>query len=303
MQELRLLELAAHKRVLFAGERIIDRYRHVRPLGRPTKDAIISVEQIELEQFEGGVAAAAKHAEGFAGRVDVIEGGRVFVKTRFVEPSHMRKLFQYYEDHGETAYAMPASLEGYQAVILLDYGHGMFTPASIHQWDSARFLCANVQTNSGNYGYNLATKYARVDYLCVDEDEARLATLNRDGPIEQSVMVLAARAAKVVVTLGRAGAIGWSADSDIVYCPAFTDTVVDTLGAGDAFFALTALVAKEADMLSLLRIGNAAGAIKAGIVGHRKEVTKDALCALLQAIPRASSISDIPDPMRQTSNV
>ena len=293
MQELQLLSLAADKKVLFAGERIIDRYRYVKPLGRPTKDAIISVEQVELEQFEGGVSAAAKHAEGFAKEVHVIEGGRTFVKTRFVEQAHNRKLFQYYEDHGPNFYSMPESLKVFSCVVLLDYGHGMFTTNSVDQWASAPFLAANVQTNSGNYGYNLATKYQGVDYLCVDEDEARLATQNREGPVEQSVMQLSIRANRVVVTLGHKGAVGWSKESDICYCPAFTDKVVDTMGAGDAFFAVTALVAQEADMLSLLRIGNAAGAIKAGIVGHRKEVTKNELCTLLQAVPRAASVVNL----------
>ena len=221
------------------------------------------------------------------------------MKTRFVEDSHKRKLFQYYEDHGSVFYKIPAKLLNYDAIVLLDYGHGMFTAATIPAWDHARYLCVNVQTNSGNYGFNLATKYDCVDYLCVDQDEARLATQNKDGPIEASLMALSARAEKVVITLGRNGAVGWNASEDIVYCPAFTDHVVDTLGAGDAFFSVTALIAEEADMLSLLRIGNAAGAIKAGIIGHQREVTKDGLCALLQAVPRTPATGALPDSVRQ----
>jgi len=287
MRELQLLENAASKKVLFAGERIIDRYCYVKPLGRPTKDAIISVEHIGEEVFEGGVSAAAKHASQFS-QVEVIEGGKVFIKTRFVEQSHNRKLFQFYQDKGITLYSIP-NLKAYNCVVLLDYGHGMFK--SDDAWGDARYLAANVQTNSGNYGYNLATKYQKVDYLCVDEDEARLATQNKDGPIEQSLYALSFRAPQVVITLGRKGAVGF--DGDYTYCPAFTDRVIDTLGAGDAFFAVTALVAQEADMLSLLRIGNAAGAIKSGIIGHQKEVTKHALCALLAAVPRASTASSL----------
>jgi ferredoxin--NADP+ reductase len=36
----------------------------------------------------------------------------------------------------------------------------------------------------------LCTKYAHCDYLCIDESEARLATQNRTGPIEECVNVL-----------------------------------------------------------------------------------------------------------------
>lgn len=296
MDEARLLELASRKRALFAGERIIDRYRYVVPLGRPSKDAILCVEQVEQEQFEGGVSAAARHARAFADAITVTEGGRLLVKTRFVEHSHMRKLFSYYEDRGEPYWTMP-EIGSYDVVVLLDYGHGMFTRDSIPLWTSASYLAVNVQTNAGNYGYNLATKYERVDYLCVDESEARLATQNKDGPIEASLEALSERAARVVITLGRDGAIGRDAQG-IRRCPAFTDTVVDTVGAGDAFFAVTALIAREADMLSLLRIGNAAGAVKAGIVGHRRGIGKDELIAYLEAVPGTPATGPGAGPMR-----
>jgi sugar/nucleoside kinase (ribokinase family) len=55
------------------------------------------------------------------------------------------------------------------------------------------------------------------------------------------------------------------------------------MGAGDAFFAVTAPMAKEGDVSDLLRIGNAAGALKAQIVGHRAAVTKAGLLELLRA--------------------
>jgi sugar/nucleoside kinase (ribokinase family) len=81
----------------------------------------------------------------------------------------------------------------------------------------------------------------------------------------------------VVVTLGRHGAIGTGG----VRAEAFTGTVVDTMGAGDAFFAVTACIAEDVDMEDLLRVGNAAGKLKAMTIGHRKAVTKDALRAYL----------------------
>jgi sugar/nucleoside kinase (ribokinase family) len=54
------------------------------------------------------------------------------------------------------------------------------------------------------------------------------------------------------------------------------------MGAGDAFFCVTApFAAAGASMPELLEIGNAAGAIKCGVVGHREAVTKAALMAYL----------------------
>ncbi len=57
--------------------------------------------------------------------------------------------------------------------------------------------------------------------------------------------------------------------------PAFTQQVVDTVGAGDAFLSVTSpVVAAGADMEVAGFIGNAVGALKVGIVGHRQSVEK-----------------------------
>lgn len=290
MNELELIESAKSKLVLFCGERIIDVYHYVSPLGRPTKDAIVSVQLGTTETFAGGVTAAALHADDFC-NIAVYYGGMVTTKTRFVESSHVRKLFEYYSQADEPAAPLP-KLSHYDAVIVTDYGHGMVDQAFIDQIDDTRYLAVNVQTNAGNYGFNLATKYPHADYLCVDESEARLATQNRSGAIEDSLYALSAIANKVVITLGRSGAIGYSrSEPSHVHVPAFTDTVVDTIGAGDAFFAITACVAEHATMEQILRIGNAAGAIKAGIVGHQRSVTKDELTRLLSKVPLRSDAS------------
>ena len=201
-----------------------------------------------------------------------------------MEESHLRKLFEvYYEDDLEAPRTVPP-LESYNAVVAIDYGHGMFDDALISKLArDAQFLAVNVQTNSGNYGFNLAKRWPRADYLCVDEPEARLATQNRDGPIERSVLDLLAHGfARVIVTQGKQGAIGCSRDSGIVKDDAMTDRVVDTMGAGDAFFAVTALFADQLPVADLLKLGNAAGALKAQIVGHRSAITKQQLISYLK---------------------
>ena len=277
MKELDLLEKAASKRVLFCGEKIIDVYKYVRPLGKTMKDPIITVELMDTEEFEGGVIAAAEHAKDFCKSVDIYTAGPVIEKIRYVEQSHLRKLFQCYISTGSN-WPMQYDYSNYDCVVVTDYGH------RDGRWDTpaSKYLAINVQTNAGNYGFNLATKYHKCDYLVVDEAEARLATQNRAGKIEDSLAVLGEIAPKVCITLGRSGAIG-ACNGEFVQCSAYTESVVDTIGAGDAFFAITALIAEEADMHSLLRIGNAAGAIKTSIVGHRRSVTKDELIKVLRS--------------------
>jgi hypothetical protein len=95
-----LLSKAAEKRALFVGETIIDVYHYVRPLGRPLKESIVSVEHISTETFQGGVMAAAAHARNFCKEVEIFTGGSKIVKERWVEAAHVRKLFEVYTDPG-----------------------------------------------------------------------------------------------------------------------------------------------------------------------------------------------------------
>ena len=60
--------------------------------------------------------------------------------------------------------------------------------------------------------------------------------------------------------------------------PAFIHGGVDTLGAGDAFLACTApLVAAGLPLEQAAFVGNVAGGLKTGILGHREHVTRQDL--------------------------
>ena len=260
-------------RAVFMGEVIEDVYHYGRLLARPLKEPIICIEHESSEHFRGGIAAAAAHAETFCKEVMVLSD-RTMRKHRYVEREHKRKLFQVYERPVVMNLPMPA--HSYDLCAVIDYGHGMMTEKVIDYARSiAPFYAVNVQTNSGNHGFNLATKYERLDYLCVDEQEARLATQNQDGALEDTVNDLSMIARIVVVTRGRHGAVGYTKASGYRSSPALTEQVVDTMGAGDAFFALSALAAASGETLDeIMRVGNAAGAAKSQILGHQRAITQ-----------------------------
>lgn len=273
------LDAAREKRALFIGERIEDVYVFGRILARPMKEPIVCIEAQSTETYAGGVDAVARQAAPFCYSVSVLSD-RSVRKTRYVEKTHNRKLFETYERSPSSPVTFPERAQA-DVIALCDYGHGMLSPG-IGTWLAGQdvFLAANVQSNAGNYGFNLATKYSRLDYLCLDEMEARLSTGNQHGPIEQSVRELWRIARRVCVTLGAAGAMGF-AGGRIYEAPARAREVVDTMGAGDAFFAVTALFADALTMPELLRLGSAAAAAKCAVVGHRQSLTMQAVQAFL----------------------
>ena len=168
-------------------------------------------------------------------------------------------------------------LPQYDLVVVCDYGHGLLNTRSIRKIEKgAKFLAVNCQTNSSNHGMNVITKYHRADAFVVDEPELRL-------PFGQSLLETPTLLGKLKsqlkseyawVTVGAHGALGKCGD-DEAKIPAVTLHVKDTVGAGDAFYAMASLCAANKlpiDIATLL--SNVAGAIKTNLIGNSKPVAK-----------------------------
>ena len=220
-------------------------------------------------------------------------------KCRYVDIGYnVRKLFEvYYMDAtlvaGETEDALCAAVGAAapdtDLTIVTDFGHGMMSPNVIEAVQrNAKFLAVNAQSNSANLGFNLITKYPGADYICIDQPEARLAVTDNRTPIEVVVSeILPARTGcgKIVVTRGGAGCLAYEQGKPLDVVPAFTNSIVDTVGAGDAFFVLSApFVQMGAAMSDVGFVGNAAGALKVGIIGHRSSVERAPFVKFLTAL-------------------
>lgn len=268
------LDAVKDYKVLVVGDWIVDEYRYVKPIGKAIKENTMSVMLEGSETFQGGVWAGAAHLKDFCKQVDVMTGDQIMHNTKYVESTYKHKLFSVHEKKPSFEVA-EYDIPSYDLVIVADFGHGAVTPKLIDRLTKeAKYLAVNAQTNSTNYGFNLITKFPRADFVVVDELEARLAAHDKDGEIEDVILKLGFN--HVIVTLGKNGAIGY--DGDFSRAMAGADRVVDTLGAGDAFLCVSAPFARHGyQMGDLLKIGNAAGAVKVGILGHQAAVTKEAL--------------------------
>lgn len=177
--------------------------------------------------------------------------------------------------------------ESYDLVVICDYGHGLIDQNTIGILEAkAQYLVVNCQTNSSNYGMNLITKYHKADMFVVDERELRLAFGQAVTAPEHLLKILAENLSSEYawVTIGANGAIGNRQEEQAVV-PAVTLHVKDTIGAGDAFYALASLsVAKKIPLDIATLIGNTAGAIKTNAVGNSKSVEKVNLVKFLSTI-------------------
>lgn len=214
------------------------------------------------------------------------------IKKRYVYENVEHKLFEicYINDFlmADTLEAEVRSYIGqaspaFDMVMISDYGHGALTELIASEVrESCRFLAVNAQTNSANLGYNLITKkYHTPDYAIVDEAEARLAMQDKHDNLDSVGRRLAASldSGRLIITRGRHGSVGFERGSDeVCKAPALARRVVDRVGAGDMFFALSApcsALEMPLDLVSFL--GNAVGALAVQIVGNRETVTADTL--------------------------
>ena len=167
------------------------------------------------------------------------------------------------------AYELPR----HDIVLVSDFGHGMMSKAARELVSSSEgFVGVNTQTNSANYGYNTIDRYQRANYVSIDLPELQLAARDKhsDPALLASDMAEKLHAEGFMVTMGREGSVYTFDGGEQLSTPAFSHRILDRVGAGDAFFAISApcvAVGAPAELVGF--IGNCAGAMAVEIVGNR----------------------------------
>ncbi len=177
------LDAVADYRVLVVGDAIYDRYRFCEPMGRSTKDMIISAKFQREEQYPGGVWASAAHIRDLCKNVDVWHDSVAAVNTKYIG-RYSQKLFSVHETVNLAAVQAFDDIGWYDVVIVFDYGHGFLKPELRERISKeAKFLAVSAQTNSSNLGFNrINEKWPEATLCVIDEMEARLWGAEGEGP-------------------------------------------------------------------------------------------------------------------------
>jgi sugar/nucleoside kinase (ribokinase family) len=159
----------------------------------------------------------------------------------------------------------------YDVVLIADFGHGIVDPKVINARTLERrrsFVAAMAQVNSTNYGYNLPTKFEGLNYCAVNRTEAELCLRERGLPLRDLLdrMARLLNVPALSVTDGEHGAMVVTS-SGLFEIPTVSTSVVDTIGCGDAFFALSSLAAGLGCPAGIIAL---AGSIGAAAVAQRR---------------------------------
>jgi len=310
---LQFLKRVKNLKVLVIGETIIDEYNYCDPIGMTTKDPIIAVKYLSKEKFAGGILAAANHLANFCHAVDIISllgefetdeafvretlnkiinpffmykrNSPTIVKRRFIDNYLTQKLFELHEindseldQEQETLLneLFREKIPRYDIVIVIDYGHGMLTKNLIKTiCDNAQFLAVNTQSNAGNRGFNVISKYSRADFISLNRSELNLEERDRHCDIKESITQVSRKIScpRILITMGRFGNVYYDVHEGFVETPAFATQVLDRMGAGDAVISLCSLCAFQnapKDVVGF--IANAVASQAVATVGHRRSI-------------------------------
>ncbi len=220
------------------------------------------------------------------------------IKQRFVEAlspgKEMSKLFAVNfidaappDNEAENRFLrkLESVVGNYDVVMVLDFGHGLMQDAARNLvQDKAPFLALNCQTNSNNHGFNIISRqYRRADAFSLDQLELMLSCGHRhiDFAGELNALRACFDSRYAWLTRGPVETIGFLGGDDQCLIPPIETDVLDTIGAGDAFFSVAMLAAAKNYPINLATyMGQLAGAQAVKIVGNAEPVSKLALIAI-----------------------
>jgi cytidyltransferase-like protein len=301
------------KRVLVVGDTIIDEYHFCDVLGKSSKAHVLNARFQRSEAHAGGTLAVANQVASFCDKVHLVTclgnedswhhfittslkpniSTKLFVrpdaptvvKRRFTDVSRLTSLFELTflnesplpeKTQTQLGAYLERVAEDYDLVIVTDFGHGLLGKRTIEVLQNhSPFLAINVQTNSANSGYNPVTKYQRADYVCLHENELRLANHDQFGNLRELVerTTRALNASTFCITQANEGSTIYQPAKGYTHTPIFSTRVVDPIGAGDALLAVTAPCVAAGYPANLVGfIGNCVGGLKVASLGNREVV-------------------------------
>ena len=231
-------------KVAVIGETIIDEFVPVSYEGQSMKSIcpVFRLEGNKTKQI-GGAGVIAQHLKDFVASVTLISNSKEeIVKTRYIDVNDQKKHVEI--NKFETSGFGPLSIntEDHDVVIVADFGHGFCNQLTIN--NGFHLMC---QTNSNNFGFNRVSKWKKYKKrsICLDLREASLQMNKRiNSPSDRNISELfnyEMEAEIVYVTTGKQGSI-MSDGKTIQRLSSYPSKIVDTIGAGDAFYAFASLM-------------------------------------------------------------
>ncbi|MBL7912827.1 MAG: hypothetical protein JNJ41_17320 [Bacteroidia bacterium] len=266
-------------RVLIVGETIVDEFVDVSYEGQSMKSfcPVFKLESGKTVQ-QGGAQAIANHLYDFVKEVKVITNtNNEIVKTRYVDVGDKKKHVEINKFDIKDFKDVKVNTADYDVVIVADFGHGFCDKLEIT--DGFHLMC---QTNSNNFGFNRISKWKnkKKRSACIDLREASLQVNEKiENPSPEDILKIfnyELNCDNLFITTGKAGST-FTNGKAVETHPSFKTQVIDTIGAGDTFFAFACIMSHLNKEKQNLYLPSLAASLSTTWLCNEKSVTKKLL--------------------------
>ena len=241
-------ERSKNLKVAVIGETITDEFHYVSYEGQSMKSICPAFRLTGKKIIQaGGAAAIANHLESFVESVELISNlPEEIIKTRYIDEADEKKHVEINAFNLQNG-PLDVDVNDYDVVIVADFGHGFCDSLNIN--DGFHLMC---QTNSNNFGFNRVSKWRshKKASVCIDLREASLQ-LNKKINFQNQEEIdqlynYELNTEKLFITLGSKGSFFYDGKNMQTH-HSYKSNIVDTIGAGDTYFAFSCIASHVLD--------------------------------------------------------
>lgn len=313
------------KKILIIGDSIIDILRFIEISGKSNKSNVISTKYINEEKNSGGVLLVANFLNLFFKNVSILYCGnpkdliiikkfldtnikieyvktenKLIKKIRYTETYSNQKVFQNnlnesdkFTNTEEKKVLMKINKikNNYDEILLFDYGYTYSNEKLFRSIKNFKEkITINCQSNSYNFGYNLADKYKSGKIISMDEAEFRLVTRNKEDKIINLLKKnkkLFNRFKYLIITQGKKGCY-LKKNNTIIHVPCILNFAVDSTGSGDIFLSMffALKISKFFSDYELLIASHIAAGLHATQIGNRFDINPIEIYKIVSSITK-----------------
>lgn len=296
------------KKILIIGDPILDILRFVETSGKSNKSNVISTKYLNEEENSGGVLLVANFLNLFCNNVTLLFLGendnlklikkylnnnikvihintknKLIKKIRYIDNYSNNRLFQNNLNEEDRLTVLEEKKvidkinqiqKNYEEILYFDYGYVYSNEKLIKFINKFRKkLTINCQSNSYNFGFNIADKYNSGKTISMDEAEFRLVVRNKEEQLIDLMkknIKLFNKFENLIVTLGKKGCY-LKKNNKIIYIPCIINISLDSTGSGDIFLSMffISLISKRFSEIESLINAHVAAGVHSNQLGNR----------------------------------
>ena len=304
----KLVKNKLSKKVLVIGDPIIDVLRFVETSGKSNKSNVISTKYLQEEENSGGVLLVANFLNLFCQNVTLLFSGesdsvdlikrhlnkniklihiktknKLIKKIRYIDNYSNNRLFQNNQNEEDKFSNLEEKKviskidliqKNYDEILYFDYGYVYSNKKLINFVHKlSKKLTINCQSNSYNFGFNLADKYKSGKTISMDEAEFRLVVKNKEEELNSLVkknIKLFSKFDYLIITQGKKGCY-LKKNNEIIYVPCIVNISVDSTGSGDIFLSMffVSMISKNFSEIESLINAHVAAGLHSNQLGNR----------------------------------